>query len=56
MMPKPRTIIPDNSYQVYSRLWITLLHYQPSSGSAADTMGMDTLIEPYDARAITYHP
>ena len=33
-----------------------LLHYHPSSESAAVSMGMDTLIEPYDAQALTYHP
>ena len=33
-----------------------LLHYRPSSESAAVSMAMDTLIESYDAQAMTYHP
>ena len=33
-----------------------LLHYCPFSGSAVVNMGMDTLIEPYNAQAMTYHP
>ena len=33
-----------------------LLHYHPSSESTAVSMGLDSLIEPYDAKAMTYHP
>ena len=32
-----------------------LLHYRPSSESAAVSMGMDSLMELYDAQAMNFH-